>query len=74
VAEADFAAGDDVLADDATETAGTDPSTTPAEMVTITVAGTVQPAGVNPPPATSTVEEIPRTLRVKKAVMKKSSL
>jgi hypothetical protein len=67
-------AGNDVPADDAAETAGTDPSTTSAEMVTIAVAGTVQPAGVTLPPAMSTVVEIPRSLRIKKAVMKKSSL
>jgi hypothetical protein len=67
-------AGNDVPADDATETAGTDPSTTSAGMVTIAVVGTAQPAGVTPPPAMSTVAEIPRALRIKKAVMKKSSL
>jgi hypothetical protein len=66
--------GNDIPADVAAETAGTDPSTTSAGMVTITVVGTSQPAGVTPPPALSTVVEIPRALRIKKAVMKKSSL
>jgi hypothetical protein len=66
--------GNDVPADEAAETAGTDPSTTSAGVVTIAVAGTVQPAGMTPPPAMSTVVEIPWALRVKKAVMKKSSL
>jgi hypothetical protein len=66
-------AGNDVPADEAAETAGTDPSTS-VGVVTIAMAGTVQPAGMTPPPATSTVVEIPRALRVKKAVMKKSSL
>jgi hypothetical protein len=65
---------DDVPADEAAETAGTDPSTTSARVVTIAVAGTAQPAGVTPSPATSTVVEKPRALRVNKAVMKKSSL
>jgi hypothetical protein len=51
-----------------------DPSTTSAGMVTIVVAGTVQSAGVSPPLATSTMVEIPWALRIKKAVMKKSSL
>jgi hypothetical protein len=66
--------GEDVLADEAAETARTDPSTTFARVVTIAVAGTVQPAGMTPPPATSTMVDIPWALRVKKAVMKKSSL
>jgi hypothetical protein len=66
--------GNDVPADDAAETAGTDPSTTSAGTVTIVVVGTVQPAGVTPPPATSTMVEIPQALRIKKAFMKKSSL
>jgi hypothetical protein len=43
-------------------------------MVTIDMAGTLQSAGVSPPLATSTVVEVPQALRVKKAVMKKSSL
>jgi hypothetical protein len=67
-------AGDDVPADDAAETAGTDPSSTSERMVTIAVVGTSQPAGVTPPPATSTVVEKPWALRIKKAIMKKSSL
>jgi hypothetical protein len=67
-------ARNDVPADDAAETARTDPSTTSAGMVTIAMAGTSQPAGVTPPSATSTVVEKPRTLRIKKAVMKKSLL
>jgi hypothetical protein len=65
---------DDVPADEAAEIAGTDPLTTSARVVTIAVAGTAQPAGVTPPLATRIVVEIPRVLRVKKAVMKKSSL
>jgi hypothetical protein len=66
--------GNDVPADEAAETAETDPSTTTAGTVTIAVAGTSQPAGVTPPPASSTVVEIPRALRINKAIMKKSSL
>jgi hypothetical protein len=66
--------GNDVPADEAAKTAGTDPSTTSARKVTIAVAGTAQSAGVTPPPATSTEVEIPRALRIKKAIMKKSSL
>jgi hypothetical protein len=58
-------AGNDVPADDAVETAGTDPSTTSAGTVTIAMAGTAQSAGVSPPPATSTVVEIPRGLKNK---------
>jgi hypothetical protein len=67
-------AGDDAPADEAAKTAGTDPSTTSTGVVTIAVVGTMQPAGVTPSPATNTVVEIPWALRVKKAVMKKSSL
>jgi hypothetical protein len=67
-------AGDDVPADEAAETAGMDPSTTSAGVVTIAMVVTAQQAGVTPPPATSTVVETPRALRVKKVVMKKSSL
>jgi hypothetical protein len=67
-------AGNDVSVDDAAQTAGMDPSTTSAGMVTIAVVSTAQPARVTPPPATSTVVEVPRALRIKKAVMKKSSL
>jgi hypothetical protein len=66
--------GNDVPVDEAAETARTDPSTTSAGTVTITVAGTAQLAGVTPPPAMSTEVEIPRALRIKKSVMKKSSL
>jgi hypothetical protein len=52
--------GDDVLADDSAETAGTDPSTTSAGVVTIAVAGTspghpAPSAGVTPPLAMSTM-------------------
>jgi hypothetical protein len=52
------------------------PSASPPDpkLVTIAVAGTSQPAGVTSPPATSTVVEKPWALRVKKALMKKSSL
>ncbi|XP_025798665.1 transcription initiation factor TFIID subunit 11-like [Panicum hallii] len=52
----------------------TDPSVSATGAVTIAMAGTVPPAGVTPPPATNTMVETPRALRVKKAVMKKSSL
>jgi hypothetical protein len=67
-------AGDDVPAGGIAETAGTDPSTASAKMVTIAVVGTSQSAGVNPPPATIAVVKKPRALRLKKAAMKKSSL
>jgi hypothetical protein len=67
-------AGDDVPAGGAAETAGMDPSTASAMMVTIAVAGTSQSAGVNLPPAMSTVVKKPRALRLKKATMKKSSM
>jgi hypothetical protein len=53
---------------------GTDPSTTSTGTVTIAVAGTAQSTGVSPLPAMSNVVEVPWALRVKKAVMKKSSL
>jgi hypothetical protein len=53
---------------------GTDPSASVTGAVTVAVAGTTPPAGVTPPPATSTVVETTRALRVKKAIMKKSSL
>jgi hypothetical protein len=53
---------------------GTDPSVSATGAVTIVVAGTAPPADVTPPPATSTVDKTPQALRVKKAVMKKSSL
>jgi hypothetical protein len=69
-------AGDDVPVGGSTETAGTDPSTTSAGVVTITVACTslghpAPSAGVTPPPAMSTVGVKPR---LKKSGMKKSSL
>jgi hypothetical protein len=67
-------AGGDVPAGGSAETAGTDPSTTLAEMVTIAVVGTLQLAGVTPPPAMSTVVKKPQALRLKKSAMKKSSL
>jgi hypothetical protein len=67
-------AGDDVPAGGSAETAGTDPATTSAGVVTIAVAGTSPSACVTPPPATSTVVIEPRALRLKKAGMKKSSL
>jgi hypothetical protein len=67
-------AGDDVPVCGAAETAGTDPSTTSAGMVTIAVVGTSQSASVTLPPATSTVVIKPRALRLKKSAMKKSSL
>jgi hypothetical protein len=67
-------AGDDVPTDEAAETAVTDPSTTSAGVVTVAVAGTAQQAGVTPPLATSTIVETPLALRVKKPIMKKSSL
>jgi hypothetical protein len=53
---------------------GTDPSAFVTGAVTIAVASTPPPAGVTPPPATRTVVETPQALRVKKAIMKKSSL
>jgi hypothetical protein len=43
-------------------------------MVTIAVVGTLQLAGVTPPPAMSTVVKKPQALRLKKSAMKKSSL
>jgi hypothetical protein len=48
---------------------GTNPMASAA--VTIVVAGTALEAGVTPPPTTSTPR---RAMRVKKAVMKKSTL
>jgi hypothetical protein len=73
VVGAEFA-GDDVPVGGFAETAGTDPSTTSARVVTIAVAGTSPLAGVTPPPATSTVVIKPRALKLKKSGMKKSSL
>jgi hypothetical protein len=73
VVETGFA-GNDVPTDEAVETAGTDPSTTSAGTVTIAVAGTAQSADVTPPPAMSTEVEITQALRIKKSIMKKSSL
>jgi hypothetical protein len=72
-------ARDDVPAGGSAETAGTDPSTTSAGVITIAVAGTspghpAPSAGVTPPPATSTVVVKSRALRLKKSSMKKSSL
>jgi hypothetical protein len=72
-------AGDDVLAGGSAETAGTDPSTTSAGVVTIAAAGTspghpAPSAGVTPPPAMSTVVVKPRVLRLKRSGIKKSSL
>jgi hypothetical protein len=69
-------AGDDVPAGGSAETAGMDPSTTSAGVVTIAVAGTspghpAPSAGVTPPPAMSTVVV---KLRLKKSGMKKSFL
>jgi hypothetical protein len=45
-------AGDDVPAGGAAKTAGMDPATTSARVVTIAVAGTSPSAGVTLPPAT----------------------
>jgi hypothetical protein len=72
-------ARDDVPAGGSAETAGTDQSTTSAEVVTIAVAGTspghlAPSAGVTPSPVMSTVVVKPRVLRLKKPAMKKSSL
>jgi hypothetical protein len=53
---------------------GMDPSASAIASVTIAVAGTVPPADVTPPPAMSAVVETQQAIRVKKAVMKKSSL
>jgi hypothetical protein len=53
---------------------GTYPSASATGSVTIAVAGTMPPADVTPPPAMSAVVETPWAMRVKKAVMKKSSL
>jgi hypothetical protein len=72
-------ARDDVPASDSAETAGTDPSTTSARVVTIAVAGTspghpAASAGVTLPPAMSTMVVKPRALIVKRSGIKKSSL
>jgi hypothetical protein len=72
-------AGDDVPAGGSTETAGTNPSTTSAGVVTVAVAGILPghpspSASVTLPPATSTVVVRPRALRLKKFGLKKSSL
>jgi hypothetical protein len=61
-------------ADPSASAIGADPSASATGAVTIVVAGTAPPAGVTPPPATGTVVETPRAMRVKKAIMKKSSL
>jgi hypothetical protein len=53
---------------------GADPSASATGAVTIAVAGTAPPAGVTPLPAMGTMVEMPWAMRVKKAVMKKSSL
>jgi hypothetical protein len=53
---------------------GTDPAASAIGSVTIAVVGTAPPAGVTPPPATSTMVGTPQAMRVKKAVMKRSSL
>jgi hypothetical protein len=53
---------------------GMDPSASATEAVTVAVASTTSPSGATPPPATGTMVETPRAMRVKKAVMKKSSL
>jgi hypothetical protein len=73
VVGAEFA-GDDVPAGGAAETAGRDPSTTSAGVVTVAVVSTSPSVGVAPPSATSTVVIKPRALRLKKSAMKKSSL
>jgi hypothetical protein len=67
-------AGDEVPAGGSAETAGTNPSTTSAGVVTIAVAGTSPSAGVTLAPVTSTVVIKPRALKLKKSEMKKSSL
>jgi hypothetical protein len=72
-------AGDDVPAGGSVETAGTDPSTTSAGVITIAVADTslghpAPSAGVTPPPAMSTVVVKPQALRLKKSGIKKSKL
>jgi hypothetical protein len=66
VVGAEFAE-DDVPAGGSAKTAGTDPSTTSAGVVTIAVASTSPLAGVTPPPATSTVVIKPQALRLKKS-------
>jgi hypothetical protein len=53
---------------------GMDPSASATGLVTIAVVGTTPPADVTPPPTTNAVVETPRAMRVKKAIMKKSSL
>jgi hypothetical protein len=53
---------------------GTDPTASATGAVAVAMAGTAPLAGVTLPPATSTMVETPQALRVKKAVMKKSSL
>jgi hypothetical protein len=72
-------AGNDVPVGDSAETAGTDPSTTSARVVTIAMAGTLlghlaPSAGETSPPVMSTVVVKPQVLRLKKPAMKKSSL
>jgi hypothetical protein len=72
-------AGDDVPAGGSIQTAGTDPWTTSAGVVTIAVAGTsprhlAPSAGVTPLAVMSTVVVKPWVLRPKKPAMKKSSL
>jgi hypothetical protein len=73
VVGAEFA-GDEVPAGGSAETAGTDPSTTSAGVVTVALAGTSPSASVTPPLVTSTVVIKPQALRPKKSGMKKSSL
>jgi hypothetical protein len=53
---------------------GTDPAASAAGSVTIAVVGTTLPAGVASLLAASTEAETPRVMRVKKAVIKRSSL
>jgi hypothetical protein len=64
-------AGGDVPAGKAAETAGTNPSTTSGEVVTVAVVGTSPSAGVTPPPATSTVVIKPRALKTKEVCHEK---
>jgi hypothetical protein len=52
----------------------TDPAASATGSVTIAVVGTAPPADVTPPPEMSTMVRIPQVMRVKKAVMKRSSL
>jgi hypothetical protein len=65
---------EEVGTDPSASATGAGPSASATGAVTIAVAGTTPAAGVTPLPATGTVVETLQAMRVKKAVMKKSSL